>query len=56
MDSSNTYTIKVCCSNCDLRRTIEIPKGKKIDEMACPNCGTKELDKDVEINLGNDYN
>ena len=53
MENSKTYKAKVYCKNCDLNQEIDIPKGVKIDETACPNCGTTELEKYVNVNLGN---
>lgn len=47
--AEETYKAKVYCSNCDFKKEIDIPKGKKIGETECPNCGTPELSKDVDV-------
>lgn len=52
MDSENTYKAKVYYSNCNLKNEIDIQKGKKVEETACPNCGTTELSKDTNVDLG----
>ena len=52
MDSENTYKAKVYCANCDLKKEVDIQKGKKVEETACPNCGTMELSKDINVDLG----
>jgi hypothetical protein len=47
-----TYDAKVQCLNCgnggptmfnQRSRDVKIPRGKKIEDMACPDCGCKEL-------------
>jgi Zn finger protein HypA/HybF involved in hydrogenase expression len=50
MENSETYKAKVYCKNCDLNKEIDIQKGVKIDETACPTCGTifKKLPQLIE--------
>ena len=47
-----TYTAYIICRNCDYGKPymamnggyeIEFPRGKKVEDMPCPNCGCKEL-------------
>jgi len=56
MNDGNTYKVKVYCSNCDLRGEIDIQKGKKVEETVCPNCGTLEITKDINVDLGRGNN
>ncbi len=59
MDEKNTYTANVYCKNCDLREAIEIQKGKRIEEIMCPKCGTLDLVKNYNVDLdrgNNSYN
>ena len=48
-----TYTAFIICRNCDYGKPpsysvcggkeIDVPKGKKVKNLKCPNCGCKEL-------------
>lgn len=40
-----TYSVYVECKNCGRRVVVEIPKGKRIKDFPCPNCGCFELRK-----------
>jgi len=40
-----TYKLEAVCDNCDYSGEVEIPKGTKVEEMDCPQCGCKELHK-----------
>lgn len=46
-----TYEIKIECTNCgygnfkDLNKYIKIPRGEKVDDRMCPNCGCNTLIK-----------
>ena len=46
------YKVYIICRNCDYGksplamwggREIDVPKGKKVKDLKCPNCGCKEL-------------
>lgn len=50
--NKETYKAWVICRNCEYGkpfyfleggRPIRIPRGKKVEEIKCPNCGCKEL-------------
>jgi len=56
MNNENTYKARVYCSNCDFKKEIDIQKAKKVEETACPNCGTMELGKDINVDLGGGNN
>jgi predicted RNA-binding Zn-ribbon protein involved in translation (DUF1610 family) len=51
MDESAAYKSKVYCDNCGFSGEVEIQKGKKISERACPQCGTLELKRDFNVDL-----
>jgi hypothetical protein len=38
-----TYTVLVDCENCEYSDTAELPKGTKISDATCPECGCTEL-------------
>ena len=40
-----TYTITVECDNCDYEGEAEIPKGTKVADGDCPNCGCQTVVK-----------
>lgn len=37
------YEVYVMCYNCMYRDRISLPKGKRVSDKKCPNCGCKEL-------------
>ena len=37
------YKVKVLCFNCNFEGFLEIPRGKAIKEIKCPNCFCKTL-------------
>lgn len=39
------YKEKVICENCGFDGEIEIPKGTRINDMECQNCGCQDLTK-----------
>ena len=52
--TKETYTAFIICRNCDYGKPssyssacggkeIDVPKGKKVKNFECPNCGCKEL-------------
>jgi hypothetical protein len=42
MDES--YSIGFKCRNCGETGTLEVPKGTRVEDMPCPNCGCKTLE------------
>jgi len=45
VDAIGTYTMDVACSNCEWEGEANIPKGTKVNDAACPQCGCVELFK-----------
>lgn len=41
---TETYEVKVTCSNCNYSGIAKIRKGCYINEIGCPTCGCKSLD------------
>lgn len=42
--NEGNYFVRVGCSNCGLRKKIEIRKGVTVTDFPCPNCGVKFLE------------
>ena len=46
-DNKEEYEVEVKCLNCELgnygRQLIRIPKGQKVADTPCPNCGCTDL-------------
>jgi len=55
MNNTDVYRAKVYCANCDFREEMDIQKGKKINDTACPKCGTAELNKDTDVVMQQGY-
>ncbi len=43
--SEDTYSVNVFCSNCDLRGSVNIPRGVTVEEHKCEQCGNVTLGK-----------
>ena len=42
--NEDRYKVSVICSNCSYQNSeMNIPKGKKVSECECPNCGCISL-------------
>lgn len=48
-NQANTYLTSFYCYNCGSKGTINILKGKKINETMCENCGCKTLEKPEQL-------
>lgn len=42
MENQNTYSLDATCKNCNFEGSVQIPKGKTLDEIDCPTCGNKK--------------
>lgn len=42
---SNTYKVRVRCSNCGFDGETEIKKGVPVEGAFCPNCGNPTLER-----------
>lgn len=40
-----SYRQSVLCTNCGKKELVSIPKGKRINDYQCSNCGCKTLVK-----------
>jgi transcription elongation factor Elf1 len=52
---AETYSTEFVCRNCDETGSIVLPKGTKLEDVPCPNCGCKTLehyDQKRELNVG----
>lgn len=38
------YKIGFRCRNCGETGSLDVPKGTKVEDMPCPNCGCKTLE------------
>jgi DNA-directed RNA polymerase subunit RPC12/RpoP len=45
MEQKENYKTEATCKNCDFSGEVGIPKGAKIEDCDCPNCGCKNLVK-----------
>lgn len=53
-NNKNYYEVDCCCQNCDLNEKVKIPKGIKITDIICPECGiTQQLKKKKECEENN---
>lgn len=44
-EQKNTYSVRVKCFNCGLKKRIEVQRGVRVDDSKCPNCGCRSIDK-----------
>lgn len=42
-ENRDTYQQEAKCKNCDFFGNVDTPKGKKLEEMICPECGNDKV-------------